>query len=144
MFLKQIALFSLTLAACIPTQAKELTVLEAGSYRLISGNPSLCSDFSISENETSEKIVTLGNSYSYNTTNSTNTVESEFDSNCRFIEQNKVQETANETRLTCIDDERCNDRLRSRTISIAVIQRDRIEIRHEINGAEPYTCVWIK
>lgn len=144
MFLKYIAILFATFAGCLTAQAQESTVLAAGTYNLVSGEQNLCPNFTVSEKEASGKSLTIGSLYSFETMNSNYNLESDLDPNCRFIEQSKREDRGNETQLTRINDEVCNKQLRSRTISIAVIQRDRIEIRHEIQGAEPYTCIWNK
>lgn len=145
MFLKQkIILAIMFIGVCFTAQAKQITELEAGSYKLSSGEKRLCPDFLVSKKESSSKSITVGGLYSFETTNSSYNMESDIDPACRFIEKNKREEKNNETLLTRINEEVCKGKLRSRTISVAVIQRDSIQVRHEIQGAEPYTCVWSK
>lgn len=69
---------------------------------------------------------------------------------CKFIEWSMREDEPNtdpatgRTKLTRINIEYCGGKARSTTTAMALIDADRIELRYEVHGAEPYTCVWTR
>ncbi|MGZ3773219.1 MAG: hypothetical protein ACXVCY_02370 [Pseudobdellovibrionaceae bacterium] len=147
MFLKQSKLIALLPFAFFITSANagnRTEILSPGFYKLMSGDKNLCSDFQVSKKMSSAKSINLAGKYLFETVNSTFNTKSDNDPNCKFTEQNKREDTSNKTQLTRINEEFCKGKLISKTVSIVTLQSNTIELRHEIQGAEPYTCVWKK
>jgi hypothetical protein len=129
----------------LSAQAQKITSIGAGSYTLDSGEKNLCADFSLSDKDASAKNISIGGRYIYETVNSTHNVESDIDSNCEFREKNLREDHGDsETTLTRVNEEYCKGNLRSRTTSIATLRPNEIELHYEIEGADPYTCLWKK
>lgn len=124
--------------------ARELLSLEPGSYTLIEGDRQLCQNFSLSERDLLGSAISLGSLYAYDTKNSIHAIESDIDPACEFKEVNQRESTGGQTILTRTNEEFCRGKLRSRTISIANLNGNKIVITHHIDRATPYKCTWIK
>lgn len=123
--------------------ARQSILLEAGEYQLVSGEKHLCRNFTLSQKETLGKYITIADQYGFEVGKSHHVIESDIDPQCEFREENRLENTANETLLVRLNQEYCRAKLRSSTRSEVRIQTQRIELRHEIDGAS-YTCVWEK
>lgn len=125
-------------------QAQKITVLSAGGYTLSSGPKSLCASFSFSEASASAKSISVGTRYSYETHNSTHNTQSDIDADCEFRETNLRDDRSGKVVLTRTNDEICKENRVSRTVSAATISPTEVQVRHEIEGAPAYTCIWKK
>lgn len=143
MFLKYITpVFFLLVSPTLMAQAG--TIIAAGSYELISGEERICQDFSISEKQAQGKQVAIGSFYRFETMNSIHSIESDIDAACEFKEQNRREIVDGKTLLTRINEEFCNGKLRSRTVSIAAISENEISLRHSVGAGANLTCTWKK
>ena len=136
-----IAVFSLV---CVSAQAQKITALSAGGYVLSSGPKNLCPNFSFSEASATGKSISVGTRYSYETHNSTHDVQSDIDAECEFREQNVREDRSGEVVLTRTNEEVCKGNRVSITVSTATINPTEVQVRHEIEGAPAYTCIWKK
>jgi hypothetical protein len=140
MFLKSISLWTAGFSA----QAQKITVLSAGGYVLTSGPKNLCASFSFSAASATAKSISIGTRYSYETVNSTHNIQSDIDADCEFRETNAREDRTGEVILTRTNDEICKGNRVSRTLSTATIHPTEVQVRHEIEGAPAYTCIWKK
>lgn len=152
MFLKK-ALLAIIVGTSLSAEAKPLSLLESGDYKLISGDKNLCSDFSIDSNDLKAKTLSISASYPFETTNSKHTEESEFDDACVFKEENIREDDNTKIKLVRINEEICTRKqskktaivtIESKTISTAIIKPGEIVLIHKVDDAEPYTCVFKK
>lgn len=145
MFLNFKTLFALalTLLSTPSSFAQKISILEAGSYELVSGEKRLCGDFSLSERDINARTLTVGNLYNFEKSNSSHNIESDIDPSCEFREQNKRTEVSSqEVVLTRINAELCKGKLRSKTVSKVLIRPQEIQVQHQVDNADPYSCVW--
>ncbi len=169
MFLKHslpliIAFFGLSALADggqAPSPILNVSSGQPGKYELARGlstltdaqvSVGLCPDFNLDKKELiGGRPVFLGARYIFESKRSTHLVESDINPGiCKFFETNSREDKSeSETQLTRMNEERCKDdnggyAVRSKTTAIASITPNKIELRYEITGSEPYTCVWIR
>ncbi|MEN0060304.1 MAG: hypothetical protein AAGB31_15805 [Bdellovibrio sp.] len=124
--------------------AKSTLPLLAGAYSLESGEKRLCQDFTISETALQGNTLALSDAYRFYKTNSTHRIQSEFNANCEFKEENLREERGENIILTRINEELCKGHVVAHTTAELTVRRDSLELRFEMRGAEPYTCIWRK
>lgn len=135
---------SLIVFSSFAAQAQKIQTLSAGTYVATSGPQHLCGSFSLSDKDASAKTLALGAQYSYETRNSNRNTQSDLDESCEFREQNTREDRSQEVVLTRTNEEVCKGNVSSRTFSRATVTSDEIQIRHEIDGAVAYTCIFKK
>lgn len=139
---------------------KPLSAGQAGNYILdstlsnlddLQKNNHICPDFSLTkENLQGDRPVSLGALYSFETKNSKFNVDSDVLPGCQDIEENKrIDRSESETQLVRMNETDCKDKqghtkIRSKITMTATINPNKIELRYEMVGAEPYSCVWIR
>lgn len=145
MFLNLKLCITLTLTfVSLAAPAQSIIFLTPGQYDVVTKEEPLCYSFSMSEKETQARHVSFGRLYDFEVRNSVVSIESDIDPTCEFKEQNRRENLEDKTVLTRINEEYCKGKLRSRTVSTASISDTEISVRHEIDKAEPYTCIWKK
>lgn len=123
--------------------AQTITTLDTGSFVLVKGEKELCRNFAIKEADLFSKKFEFGGFYRFEVANSDYNVESDLDPNCTFREQNrKVIVSSSETTLIRVNEEICKGQVSNRTTSKASLRQDEIQISHELNGIDPYICIW--
>lgn len=144
MFLKiKSALFVVSLLFTSMGFAKTITTLDTGNFILVKGEKGLCRNFAILEADLFSKRFEVGGFYRFEVANSDYNVESDLDPECTFREQNrKVIVSSSETTLIRVNEEICKGQVSSRTTSTASLRQDEIQISHELNGVDPYICLW--
>lgn len=142
MFLKLCALIFISFTSIISVAETKLVEAQAGSYELETGVEMLCSEFTLSEKDFQSKSITIGGQYAFETKISTHVIESDIDPECEFREQNFRENSDGHLTLTRINEEYCNGKLRSKTVSAATFKDKMITVRHQVDAAAAYTCVW--
>lgn len=139
------AVLGLTLSTSAKTDNFS-SALEIGTYQLLSGDKELCGKkVEISKNDLKGKTLFIGSLYSYELKNSQYQIESDIDPECEFKETNTREDVGNNrVVLIRINKELCKGNMRSTITSTATLTPGEIEVRHEIDSAEPYTCRWQK
>lgn len=139
--LKFTLLLALTVT-CMTTHAQDRFFIEPGIYRLESGEKDLCPNFEMSQKASYERNIQIGRIYGFELRNSIHTIESDIDPACEFREQNKREDLTDKTVLTRVNEEYCGGKLRTKTVSRAVVKGDKISVRFELDNAQPIICVW--
>lgn len=144
MFLKLSALIFISFTSLISTAQTKSVEIQAGSYELETGVEMLCGEFTLNANDIQSKSILIGGQYAFETKLSTHVIESDIDPECEFREQNLRENSESGLTLTRINEEYCKGSLRSKTISTATFEKETISVRHQIDAAPAYTCVWKK
>lgn len=129
--------------------------LQSGDFKLDTGDKRLCSDFTLPTDAESLKYIYLGE-YAYQAVNSSHDVQSDINPNCEFKEKTTREDHGDfESVITRVNEEDCKImnasgtwsgkwRQRSHTVSTATLRREKIQITHQVDKAEPYTCTWLR
>lgn len=144
MFLKLCVLIFISFTSIISVAQTKSVEIQTGSYELATGVEMLCSDFTLNEKDLQSKSILIGGQYAFETKISTHVIESDIDPECEFREQNLRENSENGTTLTRINEEYCKGNLRSKTISTATFDKSTITVRHQVDAAAAYTCIWKK
>lgn len=129
----------------LSAHAQNLKAASFGTYELTSGPQDLCPDFTLTEQDLSQKKISLGPKYSFETTSSDHVSESDLDNHCEFKEQNKREDRGStQVILTRINEEFCKNKSVSKEKSRATLSRNEIHLQQEVAPGASYQCVWKK
>jgi hypothetical protein len=148
-------------AGLAPSPILNINSGQAGKYELARNlstlnetqlSVGLCPDFSLDKKDlTGGRPLSFGARYIFETKKSSHLVDSDINPGiCKFFEINSREDKSeSETQLTRMNEERCKDDrggqvVRSKTTAVVTVTPNKIELRYEILGSEPYSCVWIR